>query len=145
MLAAALPPPADDALLARLEFTAAERAIVRASVAAAPLADGPRRPASELARALRDLPVEAVALAGARGAPAPARRWLDELRHVALQITGADLLAAGIARGPGPRPAPAGRARPAPGRRARARPRGRAAGRAAGPAGRGHIVTPCYK
>ena len=34
VLAAALPAPADDALLARLEFTAAERAIVRASVAA---------------------------------------------------------------------------------------------------------------
>ena len=58
------------------------------------------RPASELARALRDLPVEAVALAGARGAPEPARRWLDELRHVGLQITGSDLREAGIAEGP---------------------------------------------
>jgi len=98
VLAAALPAPADDELLARLELTAAERAIVRASVAAPALAEGD--PASALARALRDLPVEAVALAGARGAPAPARRWLDELRHVALQITGADLLGAGIAEGP---------------------------------------------
>ena len=99
VLAAALPAPAAaDERLARLELTAAERAIVRASVAAPALAEG--APASELARALRDLPVEAVALAGARGAPAPARRWLDDLRHVALQITGADLLAAGIAEGP---------------------------------------------
>jgi tRNA nucleotidyltransferase (CCA-adding enzyme) len=67
-------------------------------VAAAPLAAALRP--SELARALRHLPVEAVALAGARGAPAPARRWLDELRHVALQITGNDLLAAGLPAGP---------------------------------------------
>jgi tRNA nucleotidyltransferase (CCA-adding enzyme) len=103
VLAAALPPPADEERLAHLQLSAAERAIVRASAAAAPLADddpAAPRPASELARALRDMPVEAVALAGARGAPAPARRWLDELRHVALQITGADLLAAGIAEGP---------------------------------------------
>jgi tRNA nucleotidyltransferase (CCA-adding enzyme) len=104
VLAAALPAPvADDALLARLEFTAGERAIVRASVAAPALeADDPAapQPGSELARALRDLPVEAVALAGARGAPQAARRWLDELRHVTLQITGADLLAAGVAEGP---------------------------------------------
>ena len=103
VLAAALGAPADDALLARLELTAAERAIVRAS-AAAPALGGEdpagARPASALARALRDLPVEAVALAGARGAPEPARRWLDELRHVRLQITGADLLEAGIAEGP---------------------------------------------
>ena len=98
VLAAALPAPADDERLARLEFTAAERAIVRASVAAPPLAEG--APASELARALRDLPVEAVALAGACGAPDPARRWTGELRHIALQITGADLLAAGIEEGP---------------------------------------------
>jgi tRNA nucleotidyltransferase (CCA-adding enzyme) len=42
-----------------------------------------------------------VALAGARGTgAAAARRWLDELRHVALQITGDDLRAAGVAEGP---------------------------------------------
>ena len=100
VLAAALPgTAADDERLARLQFSAAERAIVRAVARTPPLADVPR-PASELARELRDRPVEAVALAGARGAPAPARRWLDELRHVTLQITGADLLAAGIAQGP---------------------------------------------
>ena len=51
--------------------------------------------------------LEAVALAGALGdaherpgAAAAARRWLFELRHVRLQITGDDLLAAGIPTGP---------------------------------------------
>jgi tRNA nucleotidyltransferase (CCA-adding enzyme) len=40
--------------------------------------------------------VELVALAGGEGA----RRWLDELRHVRLDITGHDLLAAGVPPGP---------------------------------------------
>ncbi|MFP5361819.1 MAG: CCA tRNA nucleotidyltransferase [Thermoleophilia bacterium] len=98
VLAAALAEP-DDAALEGLEFTASERAIVRACARAPALADEPRAP-SQLARELRDLPIEAVALAGARGAPEPARRWLDELRHVGLQITGDDLLAAGLREGP---------------------------------------------
>ncbi len=102
VLAAALPAPADDGWLARLQFTAPERATVRTSVAAPALEPdgGASRPASEIARELRDLPVEAVALAGARGAPEPARRWLAKLRHVGLQITGDDLIAAGLAEGP---------------------------------------------
>ena len=41
-----------------------------------------------------------MALAGALDAEAPARRWLDELRHVRLEIDGDDLLAAGVAAGP---------------------------------------------
>jgi len=98
VLAASLAAP-DDELLADLEFTAGERAIVRACLSTPALDDVPRRP-SELARMLRGLPVEAVALAGARGWARPARRWLQDLRHVGLQITGADLLAAGIAEGP---------------------------------------------
>lgn len=104
VLAASLPAPADDRL-ADLQFSAAERAIVRACCEAPTLgeddddADAPRAP-SELARALRGLPVEAVALAAARGGgEAVARRWIDELRHVGLRITGDDLLAAGIAEG----------------------------------------------
>jgi tRNA nucleotidyltransferase (CCA-adding enzyme) len=98
VLAAALAAPADD-LLADLQFGAGERAIVRAC-AAAPALDGAPRAASELARALRGLPVEAVALAGARGGgEAAARRWTGELRDVVLQITGDDLRAAGIAEG----------------------------------------------
>ena len=100
VLAASLASPdGDDALLADLQFTAPERAIVRACLTTPALDDAPRAP-SQLARALRGVPVEAVALAGARGAAQPARRWLDELRHVGLQITGTDLLAAGLAEGP---------------------------------------------
>jgi tRNA nucleotidyltransferase (CCA-adding enzyme) len=100
VLAAALAAPSD-ALLADLQFSAAERAIVRAAAEAPALDDAPRAP-SELARSLRAQPVEAVALAGARGTAAgaaAARRWLHELRHVRLQITGDDLRAAGIAEG----------------------------------------------
>ena len=41
-------------------------------------------------------PAEAVALVGGDNA----RRWLDELRHVRLEIDGRDLLAAGIPEGP---------------------------------------------
>lgn len=85
-----------------LGFTAAERAVLRAGARAPQLAAammGAAQP-SALARVLRGLPVEAVALAGAHGAAAPARRWLNELRHVALAITGDDLLAAGVPHGP---------------------------------------------
>jgi len=99
-LAAALAAPADERL-AGLQFSAAERAIVRAAGEAPPLDDA-SRPPSALARALRGRPIEAIALAGARGGAAgvaAARRWLGELRHVGLQITGDDLRAAGIAEG----------------------------------------------
>jgi tRNA nucleotidyltransferase (CCA-adding enzyme) len=54
------------------------------------------RTPSEIARAARGAPVEAVALAGGENA----RRWIDELRHVRLEITGDDLLAAGVPQGP---------------------------------------------
>ncbi|MEY2442391.1 MAG: hypothetical protein QOJ46_1817 [bacterium] len=104
VLAAALAEGADDAdqRLAGLDFKASERAVVRAAarapqIAAAALAA--KRP-SELARVLRGVPVEAVALAAADGAGDPVRRWLGELRHVGLEIDGDDLLAAGVPRGP---------------------------------------------
>jgi tRNA nucleotidyltransferase (CCA-adding enzyme) len=42
------------------------------------------------------VPVEVVALAGGENA----RRWIEELRHVRLEITGDDLLAAGVPQGP---------------------------------------------
>jgi tRNA nucleotidyltransferase (CCA-adding enzyme) len=61
-----------------------------------------RRP-SEIAAAATGAPVEAVALAGALGggeAVEAARRWLDELRHIGLEIDGDDLLAAGLHAGP---------------------------------------------
>ncbi len=87
----------DDAWLEHLEFTARERAVVRAAaIARAP--DG--RSPSALWRAWHRLPVEAAALAGARSDPDAARRWIGELRSVRLEITGDDLIAAGIAEGP---------------------------------------------
>ncbi|MGH2840261.1 MAG: hypothetical protein ACRDKY_05480, partial [Solirubrobacteraceae bacterium] len=55
---------------------------------------------SEIARVFRGAPVEAVALAGAAGAEQEARRWLDELRAIRLQINGNDLIAAGVPEGP---------------------------------------------
>lgn len=56
---------------------------------------GAGRP-SEVAAVARSLPVEAVALAGALGAEPAARAWIEGLRHVRLDIDGADLLAAGV-------------------------------------------------
>jgi tRNA nucleotidyltransferase (CCA-adding enzyme) len=56
---------------------------------------------SQLARLLRHRALEAVALAATfDDAAEPARRWFDELRSVALQVTGKDLLAAGVPEGP---------------------------------------------
>jgi len=88
-------------LLARwldhLGFTAAERDLVSAAsrwVTGAPLRAA-TTPA-QIARAARGAPVEAVALAGGDNAV----RWIDELRHVRLEINGDDLLAAGVPEGP---------------------------------------------
>lgn len=83
--------------LDHLQFPAADRDTVIAGsrwVTGAPLraAGGP----AEIARAARGAPVEAVALAGGENA----RRWIDELRHVKLELTGDDLLAAGVPQGP---------------------------------------------
>jgi tRNA nucleotidyltransferase (CCA-adding enzyme) len=92
-----------DALLADLELTGAERAVLRACGCAPALAAAAREAASRasaLARVLRGVPIEAVALAGAHGAEDAVRRWLEELRHVALAIDGGDLLAAGVPEGP---------------------------------------------
>ena len=83
--------------LDHLQFPAHDRDLVAAAsrwVTGAPLraAGTP----SQIARAARGAPVEAVALAGGPNA----RRWIDELRHVRLEISGDDLLAAGIPAGP---------------------------------------------
>lgn len=59
---------------------------------------GASRP-SEIAAVARGVPIEAVALAGALGAEAQARAWIEDLRHASLAIDGADLLAAGIPQG----------------------------------------------
>ena len=88
------------ALLAWLDdmgFVAAERDLVAAASrfsTGAPLRAA--RTNAEIARAARGAPIEAVALAGGENA----RRWLDELRAVRLEINGDDLLAAGIPEGP---------------------------------------------
>jgi tRNA nucleotidyltransferase (CCA-adding enzyme) len=55
---------------------------------------------SEIAAAVAGWPIEAVALAGALGADAPARAWIEKLRHVDLQIDGRDVIAAGVPEGP---------------------------------------------
>jgi tRNA nucleotidyltransferase (CCA-adding enzyme) len=80
-----------------LGFTAADRDVVAAAsryVTGAPLRAA--RTSAEIARAARGAPIEAVALAGGDNA----RRWIDELRHVRLEIDGHDLVAAGIHEGP---------------------------------------------
>jgi len=83
--------------LDHLGFTAGERDLVAASsrfVIGAPLRAATTP--SQIARAARGAPIEAIALAGGDNA----RRWIDELRHVQLHITGDDLLAAGVPQGP---------------------------------------------
>jgi tRNA nucleotidyltransferase (CCA-adding enzyme) len=81
------------------EFPARERdtvtaAATRARVLAPVL--GGMEDASAIWALLRREAPETVALAGALGAPEQAKRWLDDLRHAKLAITGDDLLAAGL-------------------------------------------------
>ena len=98
------PEPVMFELLDGWELTVAERQRVMRTALVAPsldtemeLADMP----SELYDALFAHTIEAVALGGALGnAGSEAREWIETLRHVQLQITGADLLAAGIPTGP---------------------------------------------
>jgi tRNA nucleotidyltransferase (CCA-adding enzyme) len=79
-------------------FEARELAVLRACAEAEPLsADDP--PSAVTAR-LRSLPVEAVAVAGARGDGDIALRHLTDWRHVRLRVDGSDLMAAGIPQGP---------------------------------------------
>jgi tRNA nucleotidyltransferase (CCA-adding enzyme) len=90
-------------LLDALAFEAGERdAILAAAQRAGELSEALRRARlpSEIADAVGGGSPELVAIAGALGAPEAARRWLQSLRHVRLQIGGRDLLAAGIAAGP---------------------------------------------
>lgn len=97
-------------LLDEYEFPAAERDRIARTAAAAPqLAHrlGLALRPSELRDVLAREPVEAIALAGAIGAlagaqraPAQALEWIERLRGVRLQITGEDLLRAGLQPGP---------------------------------------------
>ncbi|MCW3049377.1 MAG: tRNA nucleotidyltransferase [Solirubrobacterales bacterium] len=85
------------AWLDAMSFPAGDRDVVAAASRAgvgAPLRAA--RTNAEIARAARGAPVEAVALTGGENA----RRWIHDLRHVRLDITGDDLLAAGVPEGP---------------------------------------------
>jgi tRNA nucleotidyltransferase (CCA-adding enzyme) len=91
------------ALLDRWDFPAGDRDRVAAATVAVPRLIE-EMPAAERPSILRTVaagvPLEGVALAGALGCEEPARRWLEQSRHVHLQITGEDLLTAGIPEGP---------------------------------------------
>jgi tRNA nucleotidyltransferase (CCA-adding enzyme) len=91
------------ALLDRWDFPAGDRDRVAASACAVPRLIE-QLPSAELPSELRaaalGVPLEGVALAGALTSEGPAKRWLQETRHIALGITGDDLLAAGLPEGP---------------------------------------------
>jgi tRNA nucleotidyltransferase (CCA-adding enzyme) len=90
-------------LLDNLGFEATDRDVIAAAAtrgaALARELQGAERP-SEVAAAAFGAPVELVALAGALGPADRARQWLDDLRHVTLEIDGRDLIAAGVPEGP---------------------------------------------
>jgi tRNA nucleotidyltransferase (CCA-adding enzyme) len=99
---AGLHPGTRGALLNRLAFSARDRDRILDAAAAPELARrlGRSQAPSEIAATVGSAGPEAVALAGASGAREPAQRWLDGLRHVGLEISGSDLISAGIAPGP---------------------------------------------
>jgi tRNA nucleotidyltransferase (CCA-adding enzyme) len=92
------------ALLDRWDFSAGDRDRVALAAGAVPRLieelSTAERPSTIRAAAL-GVPLEGVALAGALGCEEPARSWLEDKRHVHLQITGDDLVAAGVPEGPG--------------------------------------------
>ena len=81
------------ARLDRLAFPASERDVVARAAAATPVVE---RSDAALWRRFRREPPETAAVAGARGDAAAARRWLDDVRHRRLAITGDDIVAAGL-------------------------------------------------
>jgi tRNA nucleotidyltransferase (CCA-adding enzyme) len=89
--------------LERLGLTASERdTLIAAALDAPDLArslSAARRP-SEVAALARDRPPEQLAIASALGAGAQVEAWIRELSRVELEITGDDLIAAGLAEGP---------------------------------------------
>jgi tRNA nucleotidyltransferase (CCA-adding enzyme) len=92
--------------LADLHLTAAARDAVARAARCGPVV-APELPArnhqpSQLRALLGSEPLLSLALALAMGAPSePILRWVTELRRVRLEITGDDLLAAGVPEGPG--------------------------------------------
>jgi tRNA nucleotidyltransferase (CCA-adding enzyme) len=90
-------------LLDSLAFEAADRhAIVAAATRAPTLAGELERAqrASEIAEAVDGAGPELVALAGALGPRPQALEWLRRLRNVRLDISGSDLIEAGVPEGP---------------------------------------------
>jgi tRNA nucleotidyltransferase (CCA-adding enzyme) len=94
LLGAVIP---DAAWPAPYGFTAAEAHVLARCALLEPVA---RDRPSVVAARLRREPVEAVAVAGARGDLVTAGRYLHEWRRVRLEIGGHDLLAAGVPQGP---------------------------------------------
>ena len=98
-----IPPGELRDLLDRLAFESVDReAIVAAATGARDVAGqlGDAARPSAVAQAAAGRPLEVVALGGALGAEEPARAWLEQLRHVHLEIAGTDLLEAGVPQGP---------------------------------------------
>ena len=94
-----------DLWLADLDLQARDRDAVARAARVAPRVAGDLRvrehTPSELRALLAAEPLETLALALALGAPSePILRWVTELRMVRLEITGSDLLAAGVPEGP---------------------------------------------
>jgi tRNA nucleotidyltransferase (CCA-adding enzyme) len=90
----------DGAWAAPYGFTAAEQRILDRCAALEPVSSSPPLRPSEVAARLRGEPLEAVAVAGAKGDPETAGMYLHRWRHVGLEIDGHDLIAAGVAEGP---------------------------------------------
>lgn len=93
---------ARSSLLNRLAFPARDRDRILDAAGGPDLARrlSRARAPSEIAAAVGSAGPEAVALAGASGAAGPARQWLGRLRQVGLEISGTDLISAGVAPGP---------------------------------------------
>jgi tRNA nucleotidyltransferase (CCA-adding enzyme) len=90
-------------LLTRFAFEAFDRdTVLAATTRGDALATAMKRASapSEIAAAVERAGPELVAVAGALGAEGQAKDWLERLRLVRLEITGEDLLAAGVPRGP---------------------------------------------
>ncbi len=86
-----------------LGFTASDRnAILEARTQSSEVARELKavKATSQAARVLSRVGVETIALASAKGDPSQPRLWFDGLRHMALQISGDDLRAAGVPEGP---------------------------------------------
>lgn len=99
VLACVLEPREFDAL----GFTATDRDAIAQGARAADLARHLAKTSSraEIARTVGTSGIETVALAFSQGAPSQSLTWLQDLRHLQLQITGDDLIKRRIPEGPG--------------------------------------------